>query len=320
MTISAVVIQDSITPSGKRITTFELEYPRFIHSEFMTHRLFSRNSASSRAIPIKTMNDNILNNPAQPIHWGKNQSGMQAKEELDFATKVLAQHEWGLAMRDAVRHSQQLDFFKAHKQLSNRLTEPFQHMKVVLTATEFANWVWLRDHPDAQPEIRELAKEMGVSYDHSTPVQLQPGEWHLPYVNHVRDDNGVMKYYVSSAEEITWLSIDEAKMISASCCAQVSYRKFDDTLEKAKTVFDRLINSEPVHASPVEHQATPIATTQPPSIFNHTVINEINMPNNPGSWQEGITHADRNGKLWSGNFQGWIQFRQLIPNHSKWEI
>jgi thymidylate synthase ThyX len=82
--ISAKIIADSISESeyGDRITTFELEYPRFIHGELMTHRLFSRNAASSRAIPINKMMDQVLTAPAMPVEWGLNKSGMQAEEML----------------------------------------------------------------------------------------------------------------------------------------------------------------------------------------------------------------------------------------------
>ena len=151
--IKAEIIEHSISPSGVEIITWVLEYPRFIHSEFMTHRGFSRNSASSRAIPIERMIQTIEENPAMPIHWGKNQAGMQAKEELQCGERIAAQEEWMHAMTSAVQHSRNLHELGVHKQIANRVTEPYQHMKVVMTTAESANWYWLRDHPDAQPEI-----------------------------------------------------------------------------------------------------------------------------------------------------------------------
>lgn len=315
MTITAKVIQDSIS-NGKRITTYELEYPRFVHSELMTHRVFSRNSASSRAIPIKTMNELIMSDPAKPIHWGKNQAGMQAKEELDFSQKILAQHEWDHAMRDAVRHSETLAFIGAHKQISNRITEPFQRMKVVVTTTEDANWFWLRDHEDAQPEIREIAKQMLIAKSNSVPFELFENEWHVPYVNRDRV-NGEIVYSVMSETTAGFtlceLSTEDARIVSASCCAQVSYRKTDDSIEKAKFIFDKLINSKPCHASPCEHQATPIWSTVEEG---YDLREFINLPYERCTWQDGITHIDRNGRFWSANFQGWIQFRQLIPENA----
>lgn len=293
MTIQAKVIADSINAkTSKRIITFELEYPRFIHSELMTHRVFSRNSASSRAIPIKTMLDTITANPATPIHWGANQAGMQAKQELEQPNKVRVQSLWNEAMMQAVELSQRMSDEGAHKQIANRITEAFQHMKVVVTSTEWNNWYWLRDHKDAQPEIEELAKQMQVAADNSEPFILYNSELHVPYVTRHRDSSGVLQYV---NDDISYISGIQALRISSSCCAQTSYRKNNTALDKAEDIYDRLINSKPTHASPTEHQAVCI---EEPSF-------EI----------EGITHIDKCGKYWSNNFQGWIQHRALIGNN-----
>lgn len=304
--ITAKIILDSISPSGVRIITWELEYPRFIHSEFMTHRVFSRNSASSRAIPIERMIKNIRDNPAAPIHWGKNQAGMQANEELIGREAELAQAIWLEAMYDALEHSSALHDVGVHKQIANRITEPFQHMKVVMTTTEHSNWFWLRAHKDAQPEIgghptEGLARKMKVCYDESVPQQLKVGMWHLPYVKCVYDYED--QFYLDENDKS--ISLEQAVMISASCCAQVSYRKSDGSLEKAETIYRKLIESEPCHASPVEHQALCFDDLNPDFEYS------------PMTWPNGVTHMDKNGELWSGNFRGWIQLRQLIPNNVK---
>jgi hypothetical protein len=183
-----------------------------------------------------------------------------------------------------------------HKQIVNRVLEPFQLIKTIVTATEFNNWFWLRDHADAQPEIKDLAKKMHDEYAASIPVSLFEGEWHVPYVNTQRSVHSAEVFYIDENDK--YITAEEARMISPSCCAQVSYRKNDGSLEKAQVVFDRLINSVPVHASPVEHIATPIVDKEGFSI-------------------EGITHLDNRGQLWSGNLRGWVQFRQLIPNNVK---
>ena len=290
--INATIIKDSVA-NGIRITTFELEYPRFIHSELMTHRVFSRNAASSRAIPIAKMNENIFANPAMPIHWGKNQAGMQAKEELDDSTKSKAMYEWKFAKNDAVMHSERLAEMGVHKQLSNRITEPFQHMKTVVTATEWENWYELRAHPDAQPEIQELATKMWLAHIESQPQELKPCEWHLPYVHNERVELRML-YSIDNV----LITLEEAKKISVSCCAQVSYRKNDTTLDKAVAIYDKLCNMKPFHASPFEHVASPML-----------VSNEIHASE---VWEPGVTHMDRRGNYWSGNFKGWLQFRQLI--------
>lgn len=301
MTVSAKVIKDSISPDGVRITTLELEYPRIIHSELMTHRVFSRNSASSRAIPVSKVIELVESNPAMPVHWGKNQAGMQAKEELDDLNKEAVRQLWLEAAKQAVSIAKVMADIGGHKQVVNRILEPFQHMKVVVTSTEWANWDWLRDHPDADPTIHALAKEMKRVRNESTPEELFYGEWHLPYVNSERSKvYAERNYFDEHGEPIT---LEQARMISASCCAQTSYRKQDGSLEKAEDIFKKLVESEPCHASPVEHMATPAERSD----------TRLEM------FEEGITHRCKDYWTWSGNFRGWIQFRQLIPNNAKYD-
>ena len=299
--LSASIIADSINQYGTRILTYELQYPRFIHAEFMTHRMLSRNSSSSRAIPVEKMLEVIDSYPAAPVHWGKNQAGMQAKEELEGVNLAAAKSIWDGAKRDAVSNARALHQVGAHKQISNRVTEPFQVIKVVVTGTEWENFFWLRNHPDAQPEIHALAELMLEARQHSIPERLYPGEWHVPYVHRARNEQTVMRYYDDLGTEIP---ISQALMISASCCAQVSYRKNDTSAEKAEVIFKRLIESEPCHASPVEHQAL---------AFDRSV----SISSAPLTWHSGLTHVDRDGNFWSGNFRDFVQYRQLIPNHTK---
>jgi len=281
--IKAKIIQDSYY--NNRITTFELEYPRFIHAELMTHRQFSRNAASSRAIPIEKMHQHIRDNPAMPIHWGKNQPGMQADEEIyDIRS---ARNNWLVASDMAIHSARMLMMDGLHKQIANRVTEPFQTMKTVVTATEYENFFELRCHRDAQPEIRELALQMQDSLANHNPLQLRVGDWHVPYVD--RDNSNFELRYLVNGHPVT---LKEAKEISASCCAQVSYRNNDTSTDKAASIYKRLIESKPAHLSPVEHQATP-------------------LPDNEMMYL-GVTHTDRHGQRWSGNFKGWIQLRQIL--------
>lgn len=309
--ISATIIADSISPDGVRITTFELEYPRFIHAEFMTHRLFSRNAASSRAIPVAKAIELVKEKTAMPIHWGKNQPGMSAKEEWDahyivkddngnVAIDLNRESLWALARNDAISVAQIFNDLEYHKQIVNRLLEPFTMIKVVVTATEYDNFFWLRNHPDAQPEIAELARVMWEEYTNrdidlgsiiaTRTIHLEANEWHVPYFK-----DG---YWTPDMEE----SLEDALAISASCCAQVSYRKLDDSLEKAKDIFKRLVESKPVHASPFEHQATPLT---------YGMAGDVQV--------KGTTHFDNKGNAWSGNFRQWVQHRQLIPEHTCWD-
>lgn len=313
MTITAKIIAHSIAPSGQEIVTFCLEYPRFIHSELMTHRLFSRNAASSRAIPVATIIDQVRNAPAMPIHWGENQPGMQAQNVLSRTLTTSAKFVWRQAANSAAFFAEQLVKIGLHKQATNRILEPFQTMKTVMTATCMDNFFWLRNHADAQPEIKELARLMWEALQASVPTKLDPGDWHTPYFR-----NGFWKKFPGSELNMYDESLQEALAISSSCCAQVSYRKLDDTLEKAQMVYKRLVESEPVHASPFEHQASPIDRTWQPRtniIKGREVFSLMNVKEQPETWQEGITHVDRAGNFWSGNLIGWIQHRQLIPNN-----
>ena len=297
--ISAKIIADSVNSNGNRLTTMEIEYPRFILAEVNTHRMLSKNSASSRAIPINSINEQVLRNPAMPIHWGANQSGMQANGEVDDTE--LAEIIWNASACRAVESSRQLQQAGLHKQIVNRTTEAFQMMKTIISGTEWQNVFWLRDHDDAQPEFHELAKCIRFEYENNEPKKLNHGSWHLPYV-HTLNDNGDCTYF-ADIERKEQIDLETAQKISASCCAQVSYRKLDDSVSKAIALYDRLVGSDRKHSSAFEHAGTPIDSVQ-------NVRSQL--------WQEGLTHQDRNGNHWSGNFKGWIQYRQLIPGHVKW--
>lgn len=279
--ITAKIIEDSFSPEGKRLTTFQLVYPRFIHAELMTHRVFSRNASSSRAIPVAKMIDMVRNQPACPIHWGKNQPGMQANEQLTGYELKEANALWIRAANEAANIAELMMGHGLHKQVANRILEPFQHINVVLTATEFDNWFELRAHPDAQPEIHELAirmfEEMGANLKHART--LKEGEWHLPYVT---EDERNDKFFLDP-ENATLL-----RKISAARCCRVSYLKHDGSAASIAddlALCDRLAGARPIHASPFEHQAT------------------------PDTLKHGLVYA---APHLHGNFVGWIQHRKLI--------
>ena len=304
--IKATIIADSVSAySGQRITTFELEYPRFIHAELMTHRVFSRNSASSRAVPIDKMIELVQTNTAEPIHWGSNKSGMQAGDEIVNTTSAI--NVWIDARNDAIKHAKRLQALGLHKQIVNRVLEPFQIIKVLVTATSFDNFFNLRCHKDAQPEIKHLADLMYEAMQNSDYEVLHTGEWHTPYVHHEsNDDDGELSYFVYDTDPegyqfAQYLSTEDAIKVSCSCAAQVSYRKNDTSIEKAINIYDKLVNSSPVHASAFEHCATPIDPSF--ATFPDT------------QWEKGITHQTADYKFSSGNFTNWIQHRQLIPDH-----
>jgi len=325
--VSAKVIAHSkAKQTGKEVITFELEFPRIVLAEFNTHNALSKNSSSSRAIPVMTMLEQVRKSPAMPVRFGAANKGMQDAGEhndLVIVSNELAESWGGMYPDDAWYYAanQAADLAQAFheagyaKQICNRLIEPFQRMKVVMTATELANFLWLRDHPAADPTIEALAKEIKKAYINSDAVELDVGDWHVPYFG----GEGV-GYWLKGCG----IELQEALDISASCAAQASYRKLDDSLEKAKSVVDRLnlgvyIN-EPMHVSPTEHQATPIAETkgcfggsyEDATIFPQT---EVNVPFSPHTWQEGVTHVKKNGTLCSGNLEGWVQYRKLIKGN-----
>jgi hypothetical protein len=251
--ITAEIVEASISPTGKAIYTFALEYPRPIHAELMTHRVFSRNAASSRAIPVAKMLDRVINNPFIPDHWGKNQKGMSADEDLSPEDQEKAR-KLVLGARDAV-----LPFVQAmidlglHKQVANRYLEPWSHIATLVTSTEWGNWDNLRYHKDAEPHIRDLAKRMYRLRKETTPRLLQYGEWHLPYV---------------LSDERSTLYIEVQKKISAARCSRVSYWNHEGRrpgLEEDLKQFERLMGGFPKHASPTEHQGTPARPSILPS-------------------------------------------------------
>lgn len=248
MGFSARVLLDSVSPAGVRLTSMELRYPRFIHSEVMTHRVLSKNSASSRAIPIRKMIDSVRADPAMPVWWGRNQSGMQAHEEVDEATRALAEAEWKSALEDALAHAERLaaSDINLHKQIVNRILEPFAWITVIVTGTEWANFFTQRTHEDAQPELRHLARMMLDAYRASEPKPLALGEWHTPLIQ--------------PDEELT-LTQDERLKISVARAARVSYLSHAGTRDHAKDIelYERLVGGGANgHWSPFEHVATPL--------------------------------------------------------------
>lgn len=279
--IKAKIIADSINAyTGVRLTTYEVESYRPILAELNTHRVFSRNAESSRAVPVMKMISKVWNDPYMPIWWGKNQAGMQAKEELTGFRLTLAKFAWVAASKIACISAYALSKVGMHKQLTNRLIESWMITKGVISTTEDSNWFELRMHKDAQPEIKALAEAMFKAKSQSTPKILYRNQWHLPYVKTAEDGVGEFSSQQCYDEIGNKISLDLAKKISASCCAQVSYRKNDPSVEKAESIFDKLINSKPRHFSPAEHQATPIQT--------------------------------QNREIFSANFRNWKQFRTFI--------
>ena len=283
MEFNAKVIADSIAQSGPRIITMELCYPRLIHSELMTHRVFSRNAASSRAIPVKKMIEQVRDNPAMPIHFGANQPGMQADQELSSVGIASAKYLWMKAAKNAADVAEQMNTLGVHKQVANRILEPFQWMKTIVTATAWKNFFELRDHRDAEPNIRFLAQLMKAAIEKSNPQYLDYCQWHIPYLTQSVDSRRNQVFFAGGIASGKILTIEEAIKCSVARCARVSYLTHDNaspSLEKDIELHDRLVGSTPIHASPAEHQATPL--------------------------------RDAHYENLQGNFRGWQQYRKYL--------
>lgn len=319
--ITAKVIADSISEAGNRITTFEIEYPRIVMSEFNTHRAVSKNSSSSRAIPVSKMLEHTVKMNIKPIYFGAKQSGMQAGDELVGEDLQYAQDVWESALTSAVGQAELLDECGVAKEVTNRLVEPFQLVKVVCTATDWDNFFNLRLHPDSDPNICMLAYKMYKAMEDSEPQLLKGDQWHLPYVNSAKSDaldsmgNSYedLEYYVG---DFNFLSLEEAIKYSAASCASVSYRTEGMTLDKADKIFDMLINAEVIHASPFEHLATPI---RPYRMADKPYLSDFNGVDGD-SWEKGVTHMNRQGELCSGNLRGFISYRHQLPNNTNWSF
>jgi thymidylate synthase ThyX len=259
--ITAKILLDSLNPAGDRITTFLLTYPRIIHAEFMTHRVFSRNASSTRAIPTRKIIEAVKENPFIPTWWGKNEPGMKAREELDdtiadqfrnvdgkmvpLTRRAAAKHDWLVARDSAVAHAERLVELGLHKQIAGRVLEPFSHITVIVTGTEFENFFALRAHEDAQPEIQELARIALDLYNINDPRRLKEGEWHIPFGDKMPE----------GADLSLQLTISTAR------CARLSYLTFDGAMnvEKDIEIHDDLSTNG--HWSPFEHQAQALGSS-----------------------------------------------------------
>lgn len=292
--ITARVLCDSINPDVVRLTTMEWKYPRFIHAEIMTHRQLSRNSASSRAIPMKKMIQNVTENPVFKIEWGKNQKGMQAsQEELTMDEKLLAGARWLAARDDAVEHALALEQIGVHKQVGNRLLEDWMWITVIVSATNLENLFALRVSPLAEPHFQNLAGKILSAYDNSTPQQLQWGDWHLPlvtgYEKFTKSGHDVYDFEDQKDWHTTSRGLAE---ISAGRCARVSYLTHEGKRDMSLDLdlCYKLASSKPMHASPLEHPAQAV---------------------NP-NMHIGTRNSER--KDWGNYAPGWLQLRKMYEN------
>jgi len=249
---SCDILADSINPIGQRVTTVQIRLPLVVWAEFLTHRTFSRNARSNRAVPSRVLIREVLTNPFVPDFWGSNKSGMVAGEELTGMRRWLARKAWLWARYPAIAAAWTMSKAGLHKQDANRVLNPWQWIDAVVTAEKSAWQAFfaLRCHPAADPKIQRIAEMIRDAIEASEPQRLGWGHWHLPYYeNQLR----------SATDETLWAS--------AGACARVSYACFDgrhSDMENA-ALGRRLASEKPAHASPLEHVllALKIDNTQP---------------------------------------------------------
>ena len=286
---TAKIIADSVSPRGSRVTTMEATLHRFVLSELNTHRVFSRNSASSRAIPVEKQLAAFTDDPWYPVEWPAEQRGMQGGnelegEELADAKKLLEDiHDFTANAVSEYLNAHPEKSNRLHKSLINRVYEWGQSHKVIITATDWDGFWEQRCSPLAQPEIRVVAEQMQAAYNGSTPTPLDYGDWHLPYIDNEDYDAAVQLIdyvpYNWEEEEHRDEVIETIKQVSSARCARVSYLTHDGvrSIEKDIELYERLTSARPWHASPLEHVATPSPATDTP-----------------------------------GNLRGWSQFRHIV--------
>lgn len=275
---NAKIIADNKNEFGNRITTFVITFPRIILAEFNTHRMLSRNSASSRAIPFEKMLKSVEENPFIPIRWMKDHRGMQGSEyfENEHECEYL-KAEWLNARDNQIESAIQLNKRGVTKQFINRLLEPFMWHTCIVTATEWENFFALRAHPAAEIHMQEIAYMMLDEYNKSQPRLLKQSEWHIPFENEINEHDLNLT--------------NETKIkISTAMCARVSYtivgeeKKQNDFVRDIE-LHDKLLSMG--HMSPFEHCAQ--------------------VPENISQHYE--PH--------SGNFIGFYQYRKMISNENK---
>lgn len=319
----AEIVADSISKYGHRLTSMEVNFPRMILSEFNTHRLFSRNSASSRARPTNKPLFEVLTGPYIPLEWGKYMPGMSSREEMSPENQELAEKIWlefrdravlgtvallggvdgeqiekNQELKDRIEHLtkeysfnfEPLEGESLHKQWVNRLLEPYLWHRVIVTSTEWDNFFGLRISEHAQPEIKRIAELMLSAYQNSEPTELAAGEYHTPFM--LEDE--------ADLDQTSRLKISSAR---SGRISYMTHHGVRDTKEDIR-FHDQLVANG--HMSPLEHVATP---------FNDRdmlAVRRIKTGDFP-AWLK--READFNG-----NFRGWHQYRKSVPQEGNFAL
>lgn len=284
MAYSCRVEADSLSSDGIRLTSLVVTFPAIVQAQVLTHRAFSRNSSSMRAIPVEKLIKQVQEDPYIPEVWGKNQKGMQPAPEIE--TPIAARNSWTWALDHSLQAAQDLAHCSVHKELVNRLLHPFSWVTMIITATDWDNFFELRCHPAAQYEIRKLAEMMRESLRASFPRRKEIGQWHLPFIPQEEEP-----------AYDTWT----LRRFSTARSGRVSYnnhygkRDLADDLRLAKDLLD----NKPAHSSPSEHHATP-----DPEYPYKSYLKEDLLKQNNGHWEPWIDQV-----LYNANLKGWISGR-----------
>lgn len=292
--VQARVIRDSLSPQDIRLTTLEVTIHRFVLAELNTHRAFSRNSESSRAVPFHKRVSKAHNYPAVPLIFPQEQSGMQGGAPVTdrYGPTV----DWLVGRDAAVAVAERMASRNVHKSVVNRVLEPYLWHTVVITATEWEGFFTQRDHHMAQPEIWAAARCMRAAMDASSPVIVDYGGWHLPFIQ----DRDVEEAFDGMLGDVPG-ALDVLKRVSAARCARTSYVTHDGVrdLDKDLALYERLAKREPGeddphHWSPLEHVATPCEPCRPREGADF----------DPATARAPHVHP--------GNFRGWFQHRHEL--------
>lgn len=261
MAYNAEILTDSVSPLGHRLTTFCITYPRFILAEVNTHKILSKNSQSSRAIPLKKTIERVKNDPFVPEVWGKNKPGMSWSDALDQNSEIQNAHNlWVSASEDAIFYAESLGDLDIHKSLANRILEPYSWISTIISGTDWENFFALRTEENAQPEFRKIALMMLGLYDNSEPKLVNYGDYHLPLLQDDERDEMELPFYRERGD--VWRDKEYWKKVCVGRCARISYLSHNgvrDTKEDIR-LHDQLIENG--HFSPPEHIATPIAESR----------------------------------------------------------
>lgn len=306
--ISAEIVEDSINQFGDRITTMVLTYPRSIHAELMTHRVFSRNAASSRAVPYLKLKDSVVDGMFLPYAYQKSHSGMQGSVYHDLETTAKIEKVIVNMRNSVIADADKLHNLGVTKQVINRYLEPYQYYRVLVTSTEWSNFIGLRAHEDAEIHIAELGEKVLDALNSNTPRILKPGEWHLPFGDRINEE--------ALERDSKILNIPKVELrikIAIARCARVSYDNFNHTKDdyvKDAELFDKLFASVPIHASPAEHAAYAMSYSE----YITNVRGELTVDMD-GRDKYTVDLVENWSKLgWCRNFKGFIQYRELLPN------